>query len=347
MPDEILTPDVTPSAPSAPAAAAPDASASAPVAPPAVAAESPASGAPSTPTPDTPGPSGETAPTAAAVRQAIEEIEALIGDGDAAERVKLRLDARIPVGKDQYLTLDELRRSPLLERDYTKKTQRLAEERRQAERVRVESEARLAEFKASRERLMQAYAQGGEALEKELRHQALMETDPDYRRRVEESEEYRIGQALTSHEQTIATQERAVVAAEDARAYIRQQCQQHPELDPAEIEQLYIAALTSGQADLRPSSVDRLIQREVQRAQRVTHPLAQQLEALKAELATLKAHRDVQTGNQQVAEQMARAQAPAIGKPAAGGVPVTPAQPKFRPGVDDPAEWMANWRKTA
>jgi len=274
------------------------------------------------------------------VRAAIEEIEALVGD----EKVQLRLDARIPVGKDgATLTLDELRRSPLLMRDYTQKTQEIAAERRAMEREAAEMRARAELYRANRTRLLEARQQGGEALEKEIQHQELLETNPDYRKRFEESEEFRVQQAIQSHEVEVRTHDHAASAADEARDYIRQACQQHPELDPADVEELYARALSTGRAELKPSSVDRIIQRELQRVGRVTQPLQEQLKALQAELGTLKAQHAAAASNATVSAAIDRAKAPAVGRPAAGGVPVTPARKPFNPDTDNPQAFRQQW----
>ena len=366
MPDEILTPDVTtPAAPAAAPAAAVETSvptpapASAPVAatpttPPA-ASDAPAAtpSTPATPPRDERGrfaavqAAQQAAETAIAngdqqaAADAIEEIEALLGD----QPTKLRADLRFKVGKDgQEVALKELLKSPLLMRDYTRKTQQIAEQRREMERRDVEVQARAKLLASNRERLMQAYAQGGDALAREMRHQELMETDPDYRQRFEESEEFRVAQEVSAYEQTVATQEQARTVADNIRGYIAQACQQHPELDPADIEAQYRAALTSGDARLHADDVDAIIARERQRLSRVTAPVSQELAALKAELAALKAERQVQQHNAATAAAMDKTKAPAVGKPAAGGVPVPAPIKPFNPDTDDPIEWKRRWR---
>lgn len=336
MPDDLTTPDVTPV--ETPAAAAVETTPSVET----TATATPAAVA----TTDTAGTTGEsggmpaTPVTPAAVQAAIEEIEAELGE----EKIKLRADATIALPSGERVTLDELRRMGLRQADYTRKTMQAADERRATERQRVEIETRGQRLAEQRQRLIDAYAQGGEALERELRHQELLERDPDYRQRFEESEEYRVQQALHTWDEERGTETRAQSAADEARTYIRQQCQQYPELDPAEIEGLYAAALQAGRADLKPSSVDRLIQAERQRVSRVTAPVLTELNALKAKLAALEAERTVTEGNAAVSAAITRTRAPKVGTPAAGAVPITPGLQRFDPEKDNPQDWLRQWR---
>lgn len=268
------------------------------------------------------------------------EIEARLGE----QVVKLREDTLIPVGKDGKLVpLSELRRDPLLMADYTRKTQALAEQRREIERERVEINAWAERERANRERLFSAYAQGGEVLEKELRHQALLETDPDYRQRFEESESYRVQQQVREHESTTSTQAQAVDLAMQVRQYIREACAPYADVDPAEVEASYQMALERGQARLHRDDVDKVISRQRERAARVTSPLNKELEALRAELAQLRAEQSVQQGNAAVSEQIARSKAPPVGKPAAGQVPIQGALKPFNPETDNPDEYRKKW----
>lgn len=336
--DETTPPDVTPEAASAaPAAAAVETVASPPV--------------PTTPTtpatPSTPEASaGAVVPSTPAVPAVptIEEIELQVGDAVQ----KLPADARFTAPDGTTYTLDELRRSPLLMRDYTRKTQAVAEQRRALEREQVEIRARAELLATNRKRLMDAYAQGGEALEKELRHQELLERDADYRQRFEESEELRVRREVEQYDTTSRQAEEAEAIARNARAYIARACAQHAGLlDPQEVASLYQHALSTGEADFTADSVDRIIARELQRAQRVTGPVQQELAALRAELAALKATATVTQGNAAVSAQIATAKAPKVGTPAAGAVPVRGAVKPFNPATDDPAEWKRQWRQSA
>ena len=270
--------------------------------------------------------------------------EVLHGD----EKVQLRADAKIPVGKDGKLyTLEQLTRSPLLEADYTRKKQRIADDRRAMERERVEMQARADLLKSNRDRLMQARLQGGEALEKEIRHQELLETDEDYRQRFEDSEEFRVQQKIAEYDGTARQTEKARGSANAARRYIAKACAAHPELDPHDIELAYQSALMAGTAEVHADSVDQIIAAELQRVQRVTQPLAGQLEALKAELAALRAEQSVGKGNAAVSAQIGKTKAGPVGRPAAGAVPVTPGIQPFRPGIDNEQEYLARWKKGA
>lgn len=280
----------------------------------------------------------------AAAADAIEEIEAILGD----QPTKLRADLRFKVGKDgQEVGLKDLLKSPLLMRDYTRKTMQLAEQRREMERRDVEVQARATRLADNRQRLMQAYAEGGDALEREMRHQELLEHDPDYRQRFDESEEFRVQQDVQSYEQKVQLQDHSRTVADNIRGYIAQACQQHPELDPSDIENAYRIALTSGEARLHADDVDAIIQHERQRLSRVTAPVSQELAALKAELATLRAQTQVQDHNAATAAAMGKTRTPAIGRPAAGAVPVAAPLKPFNPDTDDPVEWKRRWRASA
>ena len=275
------------------------------------------------------------------VQDAIEEIEALLGD----RPTKLRADLAFKIGKDgQTVALKELLKSPLLMRDYTRKTMQLAEQRREMERRDIEVQARGKRLADNRQRLMQAYAEGGDALAREMRHQELLEQDPDYRQRFEESEEFRIQQEIRTYDTQVQMQEQSKSIAEQVRGYIGEVCAQYPELDPSDIEDQYRAALSSGAARLNRDDVDAIVARERQRLSRVTAPVSQELAALKAELAALKAQRQVDGHNAATAAVMDKHKAPAIGKPAAGAVPVPAPLKPFNPDTDDPTEWKRRWR---
>ena len=296
------------------------------------------------------GPPAAVSPVASPVEQAaelkavIEEIEAMI-DG---QPTKIRADALFTLPGGETVTLADLRKSPMFRADYTRKTMEVGEQRRELERRQVALDARDTAVRTNRERMVQAQREGGAALERELRHQELMETDPDYAQSMADAEEWRVSQAVSAYDTTTATARQADDTAAEARDYISDQCTAHSELDPEEIAQIYARALQSGSATLNPSSVDRIIRQELQRVGRVTQPLSKELADVRAQLATLMATVGVPTSNAQVSQAIDRAQAPRVGTPGAGVVPITSRVSKpFDPQTDDPVEWKRNWMKQA
>lgn len=250
------------------------------------------------------------------------------------------------------MALDEFVGTPMRLKDYTQKTQAVAEQQRriaareqELQRLEVEHKARIESAKSNRQRLVEAAAQGGEAFQRELEHQQRMETDEDYRQRYEESEEWRIHQALEQHDEATARAAHAETVLERTRAYIAEACARHPGVDPRRIERLYGQALTAGQADLTQRDVDALITEELRVMQSAANPLKGELDTVKQELAALKAQLGAAQHNERTSAAITRATGNAPGKPANGAPPAPAARKPFDPTTDNEADWIRNWLK--
>lgn len=305
--------------------------------------------------PTTSAPAASTAPNNAAAAAApapvVEYFEAMV-DGQPFQIPK---SAQFPWKRGDesgFHTLAEITESPYLKADYTRKMQELGEQRRQVlaaegqnERIRVEMEARREAANTARQRLIEAQAKGGEALERELRHQELMETDEEYRERFSQSEEYRIDQRMRTHDAEVDRVARTESAVTRARDYIGQACAKHPGLDPKHIEAVYSMALQTGRADLTEDAVDAIIAEEVRRGQQLNQPLQTELDGLKKQVAELTAQLSANGHNANTSAAIARATGSQPGKPANGNPPAPQRALKpFDPnGPLTEAQWKRAW----
>ncbi len=347
MDSETVTPEsLGLEAPAAPAAA-PPAPAAAPTGVAPVAQPTTDTGSAPAVTEGVPAPTATT-PAAEPVTEAPKFYEAIGPDGGPFQ---IPLGVKFPFKRGDetgQMSIEDITKSPMLYADYQAKMRERAERERQRdqqiERQRVEYEARLESATSMRPRLVVAAAQGGEAYAKELRHQEMMETDPDYRQRWEESEEYRIGQAVTQHDAGIERAARTESVTTRVRDYIGQACAKHPGLDPVKVERLYGMALRSGQADLSADAVDAIIAEETAQMTALTQPLRAELESLKSQFAGLTAQLQANQHNSQTSAAIDRAKGVTPGRPANGAPPApSGARKPFNPMTDDPDAYLASW----
>lgn len=252
-----------------------------------------------------------------------------------------------------FHTLDQITKSPQLYEDYQRKTAEVAAQRRaiqeqesQIERTRVEMEARLESARTARQRLIEAQAKGGAELERELRHQELMETDEEYRERFQQSEEYRISERLSKHDADQDRLARTESATQRASDYIRHACEAAPGVDPEKVRRIYALALQTGHADLDQASVDRIIAEEKAGIDRTVQPLSTEMAALKKQVAELQAQLQANSHNARVTQAIDRATGAQPGKPANGNPPAPKAGLKpFNPATDNEADWLRQWNQ--
>jgi len=342
LPDDTAPPD-TPAEPSAPApAAAPDG-----VAPAAQPTTDPGS-APA-PTAGVPAATSEPAPEPATT--APQFFEAL---GPDEQPFQIPLGTRFPWKRGDetgFATVEEIAKSPMFERDYRHKTQELgvrervlADREAEIERARLEYETRIEAARTNQRRLVEAATQGGEAYAKELRHQEMMENDPEYRERYEQSEEFRIHQRLSEHDAESDKAARTQSTTERVRSYIAEQCAKVPGLDPDAIEEAYGRALRRGHARLHADDLDQIIAKERTRVEGLTQPLRGEVEGLKQQVANLSAQLQASAHNAGVSAAIDRATGATPGRPANGAPPAPRgARKPFNPSTDNESEWLRNW----
>lgn len=213
----------------------------------------------------------------------------------------------------------------------------------------AELKARLDIQQQDRKRLYEAYRQGGEALQRELEHQQRLEQDPEYRTRYEESNEFRVSQHMAEFDSQVSAREQTAAIVEDATNYITEACGKVPGLDPNVVIELYANAITQGKADFTPASVDRIIASERARMERVQAPLKTEIDAMRQELAdvraALAAQASVDSHNSRTTAAVNRSVRPTPGKPVNGNPPAaTTGRKPFNPETDDSSEWLRNWR---
>lgn len=252
--------------------------------------------------------------------------------------------------EEGHASFDEVLKSPNFERDYQHKMQKLARDRQeweaQRERDRVEYEARREQAADNRRRMLEAAAQGGEALERERRHQQLLETDPDYRKRWDESEEYRIRERLSAHDTERTVLEQNLTTAEAIRGYIAREAEKYPGVDPARVAMLYGQALQTGRFGERvhADDVDAILREEANVVERGRGTVMTELDQLKAELAAIKAEKSAEAHNAKVAAAVERTARPQAGqRPARGAVPGEAPFAKFDPAKETEQEFRARW----
>jgi hypothetical protein len=304
-----------------------------------------------TPAAEVEAPAGE--PTAVDTASAIEERE-IAGQLNGQPYVlKVPKGFALPWKRGEetgFAPLEEIEKSPNFERDYQHKMQALARQRREIEQAaearEVEYRARLEQAAENRRRMLEAASKGGEALDRERRHQELLETDPDYRKRWDESEEYRIRERLEAHRADRAEQEETHAQAEAISAYIAREATKYPGVDADRVRALYGMALQAGRfTRMHADDIDALFRDEMALVERGRGTVMTEVESLKAKLAALEAERAAQAHNETVARTIERTgRAPAGQRPARGAVPSTAPFKPYDPHTESEAEFQARYR---
>lgn len=299
--------------------------------------------------PETVGAEGTTPPEAPTIEE--REVEGRVNGQPFKIKVPTGFEIPWKRGNEEgHASFDEVLKSPNFERDYQHKMQALARERREFEaqraREQVEIEARIDQAVENRRRLVEAEAQGGEVLERERLHQRLMATDTEYRKRWEESEEYRIRERLHAHDSERVTATQNVSTAEAIRGYIAGEATKYPGVDPERVAMLYGQALQTGRFGdrMHADDVDAILREEASVVERGRGTVMTELEQLKAELAALKADKTAETHNAKVAAAVERTTRPPVGqRPARGAVPGDAPFAKFDPAKESEQEFRARW----
>lgn len=188
-------------------------------------------------------------------------------------------------------------------------------------------------------------AQGGEAARRELEHQERMETDPDYRQRWDESEEFRIRQRMDAYSDEVAEVEETSAISDRIGQYIAAECQKYPGVDPDRVRTLYARALQAGAfTRMHADDVDQVIRDEVAVIERGRAPVAGELETMRRQIADLQAQLAASSANARVVDAVDRAARPRVAVPARGAVPGTAPFKPFDPATETEEQFRARWR---
>lgn len=306
----------------------------APVAPAAAAPVAPAAAAPVAPAPPAPpaAPAAQPAPGASAA--AVQEfIDALIGEGDKPETLKIPANARIPMpvnGKIEYITAGELRKRGMLEADYTAGKQELSDNRRELEEHaarliadRARLEAREKYIADERKRLQDAQ-KSPEAWERYQNHLRMLADDPEYAKVFEDALH---GRELDAENQASeAARHREMVGegvAQSATWMLEMAADpQFAHVDLDRVREIFAGQLESGKATLDRSHVERIFRAEADQAQRAVGPLQEQIAKLTDQVNALQGQTVAAVAhNRQTQHAIERAAAP----PVTTGLPAAPA----------------------
>jgi hypothetical protein len=289
--------------------------------------------------PVTPSAPADTAP--ATPEQTAELIKAMLGETEQP----LRADLLIPLDdKGNMVPLAELRQNGLRQADYTRKTQALAEQRRQIEQQARDLQLASATIEVMRkeqeeqqERLLKSQ-QDPEEYERYLRHITLMQSDPEYRGVWEQAQRGKIRDAQEAAEAQLSEVEQRQAITDDI-ARTAEEFAALPEfagIDIAEAVSVYGNRLSRGEATLRESDLRRAFEDLAARRVQIMSPLEKTVAELQATIATLQAEQAAAQTNQDLRSRIPSRTTPAPVPPAAPNRanPVVPSTPPRRRSMD-------------
>jgi hypothetical protein len=304
-----------------------------------------------TPAPATDTPAAPVVPDTSAVAATTRTIKGRVNGQPVEVVIPVGFELPVKRGKEEtFAPFEEIEKAPLLQRDYTLKTQGIAQQRRELEARAAELEARNEQAREDRTRYLKAMEQGGEVAKREIEHLQRLELDPDYRARYEESEEFRISRKMEEHHETVDSLEVEAKTADRIRSYIADESAKYPGIDPERVAQIYGMALSSGRLTrMHRDDVDEVIRGEVQLMQRGAAPVSGELETLKKEVARLSAALEAQAHNSKVVAAIDRTGKPPVGAPGRGAVPGEAPFEPFNPDKESREQFQTRWnaRRTA
>jgi len=288
----------------------------------------------------------EGATPAEAQQAAVDYIEALLDDGKPFRIPKTAKLAWEHKGERFESTIEDMQRMDredrLRQKDWTRKTMALADDRRRDqaergewERQRVAQEARFEALERERKSFLEAQLDPA-ARERLDRHLDAMANDPEYKRRWERGLEADAHAAVDAFDaqQHVERETQAIIS--DAQEYIEQNAAKYPGVDPMDVESIYAEQWQRAsrledprerQARIdqlrKPVFVDAIYKHEAQRIERVTAPLKGEMDALKKQLAAIEAERRTDQQNTETAAAIARSKGSKVGVPA-GAAPAPP-----------------------
>lgn len=283
--------------------------------------------------------------TPAEVEAQIEYLEARLGD----EPYQLPKNIAVPWKRGNetgFAPISEVLSSFMMEKDYRQKTQTVAAERRavEAEKARVAAEKAL--FLEERGEFEGAL-KDPEKLQHWQNHYDQMLSNPVYRQNVEDARAKRMSDAELSVYRE--SEERQVIEETTQNLYstIIELGSQYQGVDPERVRTIYAERLVAGAIpEITLESIHQVYKQEADYTQKVVSPLRGELDALKAELASLKTSRATVEHNAKTDAAIARTKgAPivaAVGNGAPPGIPAKkPAEPFTSPQYRDRIrEWV-------
>lgn len=235
-----------------------------------------------------------------------------------------------------FVSVEELQKRDMLERDYRLKTAALAEQKRSYEAMQRQIAAEQARVKAreaylaeQEEQARQAFKDPGE-LQRWHDHLQRYQSDPHYRRAWDDSLRVRETEAELSVYREAEEQQAVIDTATQLAAEVeRIVTTEFPGVDVALVRERYAQALMAGQADMSEMAIRHFAKQEAAVAERVTQPLRSELDEMRKELAALKKERELAAQaaqhNATTSHALNRAAAPNVA-PAGGAPPAPPAR---------------------
>lgn len=251
-----------------------------------------------------------------------EEIEALLDE----KPHKVRADLKVPWKRGTetgYHTLKELQEGGMRLQDYHASKRELAQQRRDFEEQRIRTERRAQYLLDERKKFNEARRVGGDAWDRYQRHLDMLDADPDYAETIEKAALRMEDEAVHEHQGRVDHDDRVSDIVSDARNYITDSIQKlgarGAGLNPKRVEQAFMHAMQTG-APLRTSTVDAIINEELEYHASILKPLQDQLAGMDQRLKDLAAMKDVEQHNTRVDNARERAGAKA-GQPVNGSPP--------------------------
>jgi hypothetical protein len=268
--------------------------------------------------------------------------------------LRIPAQARIPLKRGsevEYVPVADLRKRGMLEKDYTRKTEELAHQRREveehagkviADRARMEAREKWITEEQTR---LRAAQQDPEKWERYQQHLRLMAEDPDYAKTFQDAQAGR---------ERVAEDEAAAAASqqEAVRAGVLQAAEWILEVgqDPAfvgvdldRVRQVYAQQLERGEAGLDQGAVRHIFEAEAQYLSSSLTPLQSRIADLEARIATLTgAITPAAAHNRNTQHALDRGKAPPVltgtpPAPTSAPLKVKPFGPRELPEVN--AEW--------
>lgn len=269
--------------------------------------------------------------TPAQVQAQIEYLEARLGD----EPYQLPKNVAVPWKRGSetgFAPISEVLSSFMMEKDYRQKTQNVAQERRavEAEKARIAAEKAL--FLEERGEFEGAL-RDPEKLNNWQAHYEQMLTNPVYRQNVEDARAKRMTDAELSVYRE--SEQQAVVEETTQNLYntIVELGSEYQGVDPERVRAIYAERLVAGAIpEITLESIHQVYKQEADYSTRIVSPLRSELDALKAELASLKTSRATVEHNAKTDAAIAKSKgAPVVVATGAGAPPGLPPKPEAKP----------------
>lgn len=329
------------------------------------------------PTPEAPLTTPEAPPTPSAAEEIVqglakagmttEQAQALVTKATTPQPIKDALEAFLdgkpyPVPKNltfnlksgattRQATLEQLQREGMLATDYQRKTQELAQQRREHQQQVAQWTARDAALKA-REQWFEEQRNEMIAAQKDPKkweeYQEVIRmraASPAFNKLYEDAIRARESDATKDVFDNAMREQQVNDGATQAMTWIREIGAEFPGVNPERVRLVLAYALQSGQLENTQEAVRQVYEGES--AYLKSGPLASELEAIKAENAALKAAKDAEAHNAATARTLQRGKAPNLAP--GGGGPPAPAKlverkpiPPDRKAID---QAVSDWSK--